>query len=328
MKLIVQIPCLNEAQSIAQTLADIPRAIPGVDSIETLILDDASSDDTVRVAREHGADHILSFRTHQGLARSFRVGIEECLRLGADLIVNTDGDNQYCGADIAKLVRPILDKEADFVIGIRDIGSIRHFSWRKKILQHLGSWVVRQLSGTDIQDVTSGFRAFSRDAATKLDLVTDYTHTIETIIAMGKVRTAMAQVQIGTNPATRESRLFPTHFHYVARCGTDMIRIYVRHEPLKVFVGMGLASGAFGLLSGVYYWIVRLSRDGRSYVALALFSLFLLSGLLFVILGFLGDCIAANRRMLSNITRHIRKIESGTAGQRDSETGEAATGED
>jgi len=315
MKLIVQIPCLNEAESIGQTIDEIPREIPGVDRVEVLVLDDASSDDTVKIARKHGADHILTFRANQGLARAFRAGIEECLRLGADIIVNTDGDNQYRGEDIAKLIEPIQAGQADFVIGIRNISEIHHFPWRKKILQYLGSWVVRQLSATDIRDTTSGFRAFSRTAAAKLDLVTDYTHTLETIIALGKEPTAMAQVPIGTNAKTRESRLFASIYHYVVRCTSDLVRIYVRYESLKTFSLLGVASILLGLINGLYYLINRFAVDGRSFVALAFFSLFLTAGLLLIILGFLGDSIACNRRMLSRITRRLRKEDGRKDGK-------------
>jgi len=306
VKLIIQIPCLNEENSIGQTLNDLPRRIDGVDDIETLIIDDGSDDRTVEIAREHGATHVLSLGHCRGLAHGFRCGIEECLRLGADIVVNTDGDNQYCGEDIPALVRPIIAGGADFVVGVRDIVSIEHFSVRKKLLQFLGSWVVRQLSGTAIKDVTSGFRAFSRDAALRLDLVTDYTHTIETIIALGKERESIAQVPIRTNGKERDSRLFSSIPRYMAQCGADMVRIYVRYEALKTFAGLGLLMISGGMASGAYYLINRMLYNGRSFVALALFSLLLISGLLFITLGFLGDSIACNRRMLSRVTRHVR----------------------
>ncbi len=308
MKLVVQIPCLNEEKSIVQTLKDIPRSIPGVDVIERLVVDDGSSDNTVRVAREHGAEHVISLSANRGLAHAFRAGMEESLRLGADIIVNTDGDGQYKGDDIIRLVRPILNREADFVIGVRDIVTIHHFSLRKKMLQRFGSWVVRRLSGTEVRDVTSGFRAFSREAATRLDLVTDYTHTIETIIALGKERESIAQIPIETNHKVRESRLMTSMSQYVSRCGADMVRIYIRYESLKTFARLGAFSISLGFLAGVYYLFDRLIYDGRSFVALAFFSLLLISGLLFIMLGFLGDSIACNRRMLSNITRILRRM--------------------
>jgi len=307
LKCIIQIPCLNEAGSIEQTLKDLPREIPGVDVIETLIIDDGSTDDTIAVARAHGATHVLSFTCNQGLARAFRAGIEEALRLGADIIVNTDGDNQYAGECVPALVEPIVARRAEFVIGVRDVWSIKHFSARKKLLQWLGSWVVRQLSGTKVRDVTSGFRAFSRESAMQLDLVTDYTHTIETLIALGKERGVIAQVDVRTNHKNRESRLMRSMVGYIARCAADMIRIYVRYESLKTFGGTGFLFMAAGLLSGAFYVFNRVVYDGRSMVMLALFSLLMVSGMLFITLGFLGDSIACNRRMISRITRYVRE---------------------
>ena len=307
MKLIIQIPCLDEEDNIGAVIDDLPKQIDGVDSIEILIIDDGSTDKTVEIAKAHGATHILSLGHCRGLARGFRAGIEECIRLGADIIVNTDGDNQYCADEIPALIRPILAGNVDFVVGVRDIASIEHFSPHKKILQFVGSWVVRQLSGTRISDVTSGFRAFSRDAALRLDLVTDYSHTIETIIALGKEREAIAEVPIRTNGKLRESRLFPSIRKYIAQCGADMIRIYVRYESLKTFGGLGLLMISGGMLSGGYYLVNRLLYDGRSFVALAFFSMLVVAGLMFVTLGFLGDSIACNRRMLSRVTRHVRE---------------------
>ncbi len=308
MKLIIQIPCLNEEHFIADMLRDLPRRIQGIDIIETLIIDDGSSDRTVETALENGVNHVVSLSTNRGLAHAFRVGMEESLKLGADIIVNTDGDGQYKGSDIKRLVEPILNKEADFVIGVRDVATIHHFSFRKKMLQLLGSWIVRRLSGTAVRDVTSGFRAFSRDAATRLDLVTDYTHTLETIIALGKEREPIAQVAIETNHKVRDSRLMTSIFQYVTQCTADMVRIYIRYESLKTFARLGVFSICLGMISGAYYLFDRLVYDGRSFVALAFFSLLLISGLLFVMLGFLGDSIACNRRMLSNITRHLRRM--------------------
>ena len=306
MKLIIQIPCLNEESSIAQVLDELPRAIPGIDAIETLIVDDGSTDRTCEVARAHGATHILSLKSNRGLATAFRAGLEECLRLGADFIANTDGDNQYKGADIPRLVEPLVRRQADCVIGIRDMDAIRHFSPQKKILQRLGSWTVRKLSGTTIADATSGFRAFTREAAVSLDLVTDYTYTLESLIALGKERAVFAQIPIVTNHKVRDSRLIRSIRKYVTQCGADMIRIYMRYEAFKTFALLGGFTLAAGLACGLYYAFDRLLRDGRSMVMLAFFSLLTLSGLLFIMLGFLGDGIAANRRLLNKLNRHIR----------------------
>jgi glycosyltransferase involved in cell wall biosynthesis len=315
MKLLIQIPCLNEEGSIGRVLDNLPREIEGIDKIEALVIDDGSTDNTVEEALQHGVTHILRSQNRQGLARAFRAGIEECLRLGADIIVNTDGDNQYRGDDIPRLVRPIVRGEVDFVIGIRDIASIKHFSVRKKLLQLFGSWVVRRLSSTKIRDVTSGFRAFSRTAAASLDLVTDFTHTLETIIALGKERVPLAQVSISTNERTRDSRLFSSIYKYMTHCTADIVRIYIRYESLKTFASLGTFFMLLGIASGIYYLVDRLVADGRSFVALAFFSLFLISGLLFVVLGFLGDGIACNRRMLRSVTRYIREMKASENGR-------------
>jgi glycosyltransferase involved in cell wall biosynthesis len=306
MKLIIQIPCFNEEASIGQVLDELPRAIPGIDAIESLVIDDGSTDRTCEVARAHGVTHILGLKRNRGLAFCFRSGLEECLRLGADLIVNTDGDNQYKGIDIARLVEPLVKSQADCVIGVRDMDAIRHFSAQKKMLQHLGSWTVRKLSGTAIRDATSGFRAFTREAAVSLDLVTDYTYTIESLIALGKERVVFAQIPIETNHQVRESRLIKSIRKYVLQCGADMIRIYMRYEAFKTFAMLGGFAMLAGFGCGLYYTLNRLFYDGRSNLMLAFFSLLTMSGLLFIMLGFLGDGIAANRRLLNKLNRHIR----------------------
>jgi glycosyltransferase involved in cell wall biosynthesis len=306
MKLIIQIPCLNEESSIGGVLDELPRTIPGVDVIETLIIDDGSSDRTCEVAREHGATHIVRMKRNRGLAYSFRTGLEECLQRGADIIVNTDGDNQYKGADIPRLVEPLLKGQADCCIGVRDVYAIRHFSPQKKMLQNLGSWTVRKLSGTSILDATSGFRAFTRSAAVGLDLVTDYTYTLESLIALGKDKAVIAQIPIETNHQVRESRLIRSIRKYVTQCGADMIRIYMRYEAFKTFALLGGFALLLGFGCGLYYSLDRLFFNGRSNLLLAFFSLLTLAGLLFIMLGFLGDGIAANRRLLSKLNRHIR----------------------
>jgi len=306
MKLIVQIPCLNEEASIGQVLDEIPRSAPGIDRIETLVVDDGSTDRTVDVARAHGATHILRLKGNRGLAHAFRAGLEEALRLGADIIVNTDGDNQYRGADIPRLVAPIVEGRADCVIGIRNIRNIRHFSPIKKLLQRFGSWTVRKLSGTDVRDATSGFRAFTREAAASLDLVTDYTYTLESLIALGKNRAVIEQVPIETGGKLRESRLIRSIRQYVLQCGADMIRIYIRYECFKTFAFLGGLALLGGVVCGLYYALDRFLYNGRSMVALAFFSLLITAGLLFIMLGFLGDGIAANRRLLNTILKQLR----------------------
>jgi glycosyltransferase involved in cell wall biosynthesis len=306
MKLIVQIPCLNEEANIGQVLDEIPRFIPGVDTIETLIVDDGSTDRTVEVALDHGVTHVLRLKGNRGLAHAFRAGLEEAIRLGADIIVNTDGDNQYRGADIPRLIAPILAGQADCVIGVRNVRSIPHFSPIKKGLQLFGSWTVRKLSSTNVLDATSGFRAFTREAAASLDLVTDYTYTLESLIALGKNRAVIAQIPIETNNKQRESRLIRSVRQYVLQCGADMIRIYIRYECFKTFAFLGALAITGGLLCGLYYAVDRFIYHGRSMVALAFFSLLITAGLLFIMLGFLGDGIASNRRLLNAILKQIR----------------------
>ncbi len=306
MKLIIQIPCFNEESSIGQVLDELPRSIPGIETIESLVIDDGSTDRTCEVAREHGVTHILRLKRNRGLAFCFRSGIEECLRLNADLIVNTDGDNQYKGADIPRLVEPLVQSQADCVIGVRNMAAIRHFSAQKKLLQYLGSWTVRKLSGTPVTDATSGFRAFTRVAAVSLDLVTDYTYTIESLIALGKERAVFAQIPIETNHKVRESRLIRSIRKYVLQCGADMIRIYMRYEAFKTFAILGGFTMLAGFCCGLYYTLNRLLYNGRSNLMLVFFSLLAVSGLLFIMLGFLGDGIAANRRLLNKMNRHIR----------------------
>ena len=236
MKLIIQIPCWNEEETLPLTLNDLPREVPGFETVEWLVIDDGSTDRTVEVAREHGVDHIVRLTTNKGLANGFQAGLDASLKLGADVIVNTDADNQYYGPDILKLVRPIVDGEADMVVGDREVMNIEHFSPLKKSLQRFGSWVVRQASATDVPDTTSGFRAYNREAAISLQVVSKFTYTLETIIQAGKSTIAVADVPIRTNAKTRESRLFPSMWSYVRRNGVSIFRIYTMYEPLKVFM--------------------------------------------------------------------------------------------
>src|ERR1700742_198718 len=235
MKLIIQIPCLDEEETLPATLADLPRELPGFDVVEWLVIDDGSTDRTVEVARLHGVDHIVRLTNNKGLANGFQAGLDACLKLGADVIVNTDADNQYYGPDIVKLVQPILAGTADMVVGDREVMTIEHFSPLKKSLQRLGSWVVRQASETTVPDTTSGFRAYNREAALQLQVVSKYTYTLETIIQAGKMTVAVDHVEIRTNPKTRESRLFPSIWGYERRSGLSIFRIYSMYEPLRVF---------------------------------------------------------------------------------------------
>src|SRR4051794_15870430 len=236
MKLIIQIPCLDEEQTLPGTLADLPREVPGFDTVEWLVIDDGSTDRTVEVARAHGVDHIVRLTNNKGLASGFQAGLDACLKLGADVIVNTDADNQYYGPDIVKLVEPILAGTADMVVGDRQVMTIEHFSPAKKALQRLGSWVVRQASQTTVPDTTSGFRAYNREAALQLQVVSKFTYTLETIIQAGKMTVAIDHVPIRTNPKLRESRLFPSMWTYIRRNGVSIFRIYTMYEPLRVFM--------------------------------------------------------------------------------------------
>src|SRR5438477_8589899 len=243
MKLIIQIPCFNEEDQLPTTLGDLPRRIEGFDAVEWLVVDDGSTDRTIEVARAHGVDHIVKLTNNKGLATAFQAGLDACLKLGADVVVNTDGDNQYDGRDIPRLVEPILEGRADMVVGDRGVESVEHFSPLKKRLQRVGSWVVRGASGTDVPDTTSGFRAYNREAAIQVQVVSKFTYTLETIIQAGKLLVAVEHVPIRTNPKTRESRLFPSSAAYVRRNALSVFRIYSQYQPLKVFWGGALLMG-------------------------------------------------------------------------------------
>src|SRR5918911_1623312 len=246
MKLIIQIPCFNEEQQLPATLADLPRALPGIDELEWLVVDDGSTDRTVEVAREHGVDHIVRLTNNKGLAAGFQAGLDACLKLGADIVVNTDADNQYCADDIPKLIQPILDGDADMVVGDRQVEKIAHFSALKVRLQHLGSAVVRRASETEIPDTTSGFRAYNREAAIQMQVVSKFTYTLETIIQAGKMLVAVDHVPIRTNPKTRDSRLFPSMWAYVRRNAVSIFRIYTFYEPLRVFLAVAAVAAVLG----------------------------------------------------------------------------------
>jgi glycosyltransferase involved in cell wall biosynthesis len=311
MKLIVQIPCLDEEATLPATIVDIPRQIEGIDEVELLVVDDGSTDRTVEVARTHGVEHIVRLTNNKGLAAGFQAGLDACLKLGADIVVNTDADNQYNGADIPKLVRPILEGEADIVVGDRRVDSIEHFSGSKKALQRLGSWVVRRLSGTEIADTTSGFRAYNREAALGLLVVDNFTYTLESLIQAGKMLVAVDQVPITTNPQTRESRLADTTGAYVRRNALSILRIYTRYEPLRVFASAGLLVMLLALGAWMPFlldWIINGDSDGHVQ-SLILGAVLFIAGLQLLALGVIGDILAGQRVMTQRVFERVRRVE-------------------
>jgi len=308
MKLIIQIPCLNEAQTLAIALADLPKSIPGIDTIEVLIIDDGSRDETVAVAREHGVHHVVGFRHNQGLARAFMLGIESCLERGADIIVNTDADNQYNGADIEKLVRPILEGRADFVIGARPIENIEHFSPVKKLLQRLGSSVVRMVSGTDVKDAPSGFRAISREVALTLNVFNAYTYTLETIIQAGQKNMTIVSVPIRVNGDLRPSRLVRSIPSYVQRSIVTMMRIFIVYKPLRFFVTVSLLPLLAGLAIGGRFLFYFATGNTSGHVqSLILAAVLLILGFLIFLLAIIADLLSVNRRLLEELQQKERR---------------------
>ncbi|HTB69363.1 MAG TPA: glycosyltransferase family 2 protein, partial [Solirubrobacteraceae bacterium] len=293
MKLIIQIPCFNEADQLPRTLADLPRAVDGFDVVEWLVIDDGSTDETVAVARAHGVDHLVRLTNNKGLATGFQAGIDTALKLGADVVVNTDADNQYYGPDVARLVRPILDGRADMVVGDREVTEIEHFSPLKKSLQRLGSWVVRAASSTSVPDTTSGFRAYNREAAIQMLVVSKFTYTLETIIQAGKLLVAVDHVPIRTNPKTRESRLFPSTPAYVRRNALSIFRIYSQYEPLKVFWGGAIVLGLLALaifIRFIVFFIENPSTAGRGHIqSLIAGAVLFIGAMLLGSLGVIGD---------------------------------------
>ena len=310
MKLIIQIPCYNEADTLEMALNDLPTELEGIDEIEYLIINDGSRDMTEEVARQWGVHHIVNFSQNKGLARGFMAGLDGCLRNGADIIVNTDADNQYYAEDIQTLIQPILDGKADMVIGARPIDETEHFSRLKKILQHFGSWAVRRASNTDIPDAPSGFRAMTREAAMHINVVNDYTYTLETIVQAGREKIAITSVPIRTNPELRPSRLFRGMWSYVKKSIVIILRAYMMYKPLKCFTYLSVPPIAIGLAIGMrflYFWVT--DGGGGHVQSLILVCTLIIIGFLTFMIGLVSDLMASNRRILTDTQYHVRRME-------------------
>lgn len=311
MKLIVQIPCYNEEKTLGLVVDSIPRKIKGIDKVEVLIIDDGSKDKTIEVAKKLGVDHIVIHRKNKGLAMSFYDGIQECLKLGADIIVNTDGDNQYPQEDIPKLIQPIMDKKADMVVGDRQTDTIAHFSPLKKFLQKMGSSLVNKAAGTNIPDAVSGFRAYSRNAAMDMNVITTFSYCTETIIHAGKKRLPTTYVPVKTNPKTRESRLFKNMWQHIWKSTSTIFRSYAMHEPLKIFMTLSIVFFALGLVPFVRYaYLAFATTDslGSHIQSLLLGAVLIVISSLMFALGIIADLIAINRKLQEETLRNIREL--------------------
>lgn len=310
MKLIIQIPCFNEAGTLAIALKALPRKVESFDTVEWLIIDDGSTDTTVEVAKANGVDHVVIFTKNQGLARGFMAGLDACLKLGADVIINTDADNQYSAGNIPDLLLPILQKRADIVVGSRPISDIEHFSPVKKLLQCFGSWVVRVVSGTAIDDAPSGFRAMTRDAALRLNVFNDYTYTLETIIQAGQKNMSIVAVPIQVNGDLRPSRLLKSIPSYIKKSISTIIRIFVVYRPFRFFMSIGLVLFGLGILLGIRFLVLMYLDDSSGHIqSLILASIFIGMGFQTMIVAFIADLMSVNRKLLEDVQYRIRKIE-------------------
>lgn len=321
MNLIIQIPCYNEAEALPVTLATLPRSVPGCTHVEWLVIDDGSHDETASVAQRLGVDHVVRHATNRGLAAAFMTGLDAATRLGADIIVNTDADNQYDARDIAALVAPIIDGQAEFVIGARPIETTRHFSWLKRRLQRLGSRVVRVASHTDVADAPSGFRAMTRDVALRLNVFNSYTYTLETIIQAGRSNIRVLSVPVRTNPDLRPSRLVKSSGNYVVRSLATIVRIFATYRPMLLFWVLGVVFVGAGFASGVRFLVYFFGGEGNGHVQSVIFTaLSMTIGFLLLMLGFLADLMSTNRRILERIDWRLRKLELDMGQRRKSAT--------
>lgn len=310
MKLIIQIPCYNEAETLEIALNDLPKNIDGIDEIEYLIINDGSKDATVEVAKKWGVHYVVNFKRNKGLAKGFMAGLDACLRNGADIIVNTDADNQYDGADIEKLVRPIIEGKTDIVIGERPIDDTEHFSPLKKKLQHFGSYVVRKASKSDIPDAPSGFRAYSREAAMRMNVINEYTYTLETIVQAGRTKIAQTSVPIKTNPELRKSRLFNSMFGYVKKSMLTILRAFMMYKPMRFFNTIGAIIMTCGVALGIRFLVYLFIGEGTGHIqSLILTSMLILVGFQTFLIGLQADLIAANRKLIEDVQYHVRKMD-------------------
>jgi glycosyltransferase involved in cell wall biosynthesis len=312
MKLIIQIPCYNEAQTLPETLRALPRHLHGVDQIEYLVIDDGSVDDTAQAAWEAGAQHVIRLQHHVGLAAGFSIGLETCLRQGADLIVNTDADNQYNSADIQSLIDPILNGKAQIVVGDRGVANLAAFSPVKRLLQRFGSWIIGQASGLRTPDATSGFRALNREAALRTLVLSNYSYTLETLIQAGARHMAVAYVPVRTNPQTRPSRLMRSIPHYLSHSGATILRAYTMYRPLRVFTAVGILLLIAGILPGLrflYFYIFDNARAGGHIQSLILAAILIIIGFQVLLIGLLADLISSNRKILEEVLYRVKRIE-------------------
>lgn len=310
MKLIIQIPCLNESEYLPTALASLPKKVPGFDQVEWLIIDDGSKDNTTEVAMQHGADYVVRFSENQGLAAAFQAGVDAALKLGADVIVNTDADNQYDASAIPDLVKPILEKTADVVVGDRDTDNVEEFSWTKRQLQKLGTRIAQQFSGTQVNDATSGFRAISREAAMQINLVSKFTYTIESLIQVDDASLSLANVPVKRNASVRPSRLFGSTWKYVRRNAWTMIRIYIQYRPLRLFMPMGVTFIVLALISWLPWLIDNLNPPATPHLqSVILGAVFFISGIQVLLFGFIADSIYSVRSLTTKTLHRVRDVE-------------------